>query len=109
MGEMSMDELRGWFAGRIPDDWFIAPIEVTVDREYLHFVDTHVARLSRRLGLTRAEDPVRIERDLVPLFPRDAWALLAHLLIFHGRRICRAPRPRCADCALADICPSAEL
>ena len=72
-------------------------------------VDTHVARLARRLGLTREEDPVRIERDLVPLFPRPAWALLAHLLIFHGRRICRAPRPRCADCRLAEICPSAEL
>ena len=71
-------------------------------------VDTHVARLARRLGLTREEDPVRIERDLVPLFPRPAWALLAHLLIFHGRRVCRAPRPRCADCRLAGICPSAE-
>ena len=71
-------------------------------------VDTHVARLARRLGLTREEDPVRIERDLVPLFPRPAWALLAHLLIFHGRRVCRAPRPRCADCRLAAICPSAE-
>jgi endonuclease-3 len=72
-------------------------------------VDTHVARLSRRLGLTRQEDPVRIERDLMPLFPRPAWALLAHLLIFHGRRVCKAPRPRCADCRLADLCPSAEV
>jgi endonuclease-3 len=71
-------------------------------------VDTHVARLARRLGLTRAEDPVRIERDLVPLFPRPAWALLAHLLIFHGRRVCKAPRPRCGECVLADLCPSAE-
>ena len=71
-------------------------------------VDTHVARLARRLGLTDEEDPVRVERDLLPLFPRPAWALLAHLLIFHGRRVCKAPRPRCAECRLADICPSAE-
>ena len=72
-------------------------------------VDTHVARLSRRLGLTRREDPVLIERDLVPLFPRSSWTLLAHLLITHGRRVCKAPRPRCAECRLADLCPSAEL
>jgi endonuclease-3 len=45
----------------------------------------------------------------MPLFPRDSWALLAHLLIFHGRRICKAPRPRCADCVLAELCPSAEI
>ena len=71
-------------------------------------VDTHVMRLARRLGLTRSDDPVRIERDLMPLFPRPAWALLAHLLIAHGRRVCRAPRPRCAECRLADLCPSVE-
>jgi endonuclease-3 len=69
-------------------------------------VDTHVARLSRRLGLTRQADPVKIERDLVGLVPRDRWTLWAHLLILHGRRICKAPRPRCADCPLADLCPS---
>ena len=69
-------------------------------------VDTHVARLSRRLGLTRLTDPVKIERDLVALVPRDRRALWAHLLIFHGRRVCKAPRPRCADCSLADLCPS---
>jgi endonuclease-3 len=72
-------------------------------------VDTHVARLARRLGLSRELSPERIERDLMPLFPRDSWALLAHLLIFHGRRICKAPRPRCADCVLAELCPSAEI
>jgi endonuclease-3 len=72
-------------------------------------VDTHVARLARRLGLSRELSPARIERDLMPLFPRDSWALLAHLLIFHGRRICKAPRPRCADCVLAELCPSAEI
>jgi endonuclease-3 len=71
-------------------------------------VDTHVGRLAARLGLTRESDPVKVERDLMPLFPRESWALLAHLLISHGRRVCKAPRPRCGDCALADLCPSAE-
>jgi endonuclease-3 len=72
-------------------------------------VDTHVARVSRRLGLTDQEDPVRIERDLMPLFPRKQWALLSHLLIFHGRQICVARRPRCGECPLSDLCPSAVL
>jgi endonuclease-3 len=72
-------------------------------------VDTHVARVSGRLGLTREEDPVKIERDLMPLFPRKDWALLSHLLIFHGRQTCVARRPRCAECPLADLCPSAAL
>jgi len=71
-------------------------------------VDTHVARLAGRLGLTRATDPVKIERDLMPLFPRGKWTLLAHLLIAHGRSVCKAPRPRCDDCPLADLCPSAR-
>ncbi len=71
-------------------------------------VDTHVARLARRLGLARAENPVAIERELVPLFPRARWADLAHLLIAHGRAVCKAPRPRCAGCALGPLCPSAE-
>ena len=69
-------------------------------------VDTHVTRLSRRLGFTRQEDPVKIERDLMPLFPRKSWALLSHLLIFHGRQVCIARRPRCAECVLSDACPS---
>ncbi len=69
-------------------------------------VDTHVARLSARLGLSSATDPVRIERDLVALFPRERWTMLSHLLIFHGRRICDARRPRCGECAVADVCPS---
>jgi endonuclease-3 len=72
-------------------------------------VDTHVGRLARRLGLTEQDDPVKVERDLMPLFPREKWALLAHLLIFHGRAVCKAPRPRCSACALADRCPSAEI
>ncbi len=70
-------------------------------------VDTHVGRLSRRLGLSRHDDPVKVEQDLMGLIPRDDWALVSHLLIFHGRQICTARKPRCADCVLADICPSA--
>ncbi len=70
-------------------------------------VDTHVARLSKLLGLTRETDPVKIELALMPLFPRTSWALLSHLLIWHGRRVCDARKPRCADCVLRRICPSA--
>jgi endonuclease III len=72
-------------------------------------VDTHVTRLSRLLGLTRHDDAVKIEQDLMPLFPREDWALLSHLLIFHGRQICVARRPRCPDCVLSDLCPSAAV
>jgi endonuclease-3 len=73
-------------------------------------VDTHVRRLSQRLAFTRQEDPVRIERDLVRLVPRDDWARFPHLLIWHGRRICDARRPRCEDCPLAEsLCPSSRL
>ncbi len=70
-------------------------------------VDTHVARLSARLGLTRETDPVKIEHALMPLFPRESWTLLSHLLIWHGRRVCDAKKPRCAECVLRRICPSA--
>ena len=69
-------------------------------------VDTHVARLSRLLGLTRHDDPVKIERDLMRLFRHEAWGLLSHLLIFHGRQVCIARRPRCGECVLSDLCPS---
>jgi len=72
-------------------------------------VDTHVTRLSRLLGLTRHDDPVKIEQDLMRLFPRDHWALLSHLLIFHGRQVCIARRPRCGECVLSDICPSSTV
>ena len=72
-------------------------------------VDIHVRRLSQRLGLTRREDPVKIERDLMKLVPRDDWARLPHLLIWHGRRICDARRPRCEDCVLVDLCPSSRV
>lgn len=72
-------------------------------------VDTHVARVSARLGLTRATEPIGIETSLVPLFPRDQWAMLSHLLIWHGRRVCVARTPRCGECVLSDICPSARV
>jgi endonuclease III len=70
-------------------------------------VDTHVTRLSRRLGLTKSGDPARIERDLIKLFPRPNWTDLSHWLIFHGRRRCQARKPDCAGCELRDMCPSA--
>ena len=70
-------------------------------------VDTHVARLSRLLGLTRETTPEKIERDLMVLVPRDDWTLVSHLLIFHGREVCIARRPKCAACGLASLCPSA--
>jgi endonuclease-3 len=69
-------------------------------------VDTHVGRVSGRLGLTTETDPVKIEQDLMRLFPRDRWTMLAHLLIEHGRTICDARRPKCEACFLNDICPS---
>lgn len=70
-------------------------------------VDTHVQRLSRRLGLTREVDPIGIERALMPLFPQDRWAILSHLLIWHGRRVCFARKPDCGRCVLNNVCPSA--
>lgn len=69
-------------------------------------VDTHVERLSRRLGLTRGRNPVEIERDLMERIPRESWIEFAHLLIFHGRRVCVARKPRCEACAVFDLCPS---
>jgi endonuclease-3 len=72
-------------------------------------VDTHVARLSQRLALTRQSDPVRIEQDLTPLFPRAQWTLLAHLLIEHGRQVCVARTPRCEHCVVSDLCPSSKV
>ena len=72
-------------------------------------VDTHVRRLSQRLGLTRQEDPVKIERDLIRLVPRSEWGIFPHLLIWHGRRVCIARRPLCEDCVLTDLCPSSRI
>lgn len=68
-------------------------------------VDTHVARLSRRLGWTQHTDPKRIETDLMALFPRGKWTMLAHLLIWHGRAVCKARKPQCEFCALRRTCP----
>ncbi len=72
-------------------------------------VDTHVRRLSQRLGFTRQEDPVKIERDLMRLVPREDWARFPHLLIWHGRRICDARRPACELCTISDLCPSSRV
>jgi endonuclease-3 len=72
-------------------------------------VDTHVRRLSQRLGLTRQQDPVKIERDLQRLVPGEYWGLFPHLLIWHGRRVCIARAPRCEDCVVNDLCPSSRV
>jgi endonuclease-3 len=72
-------------------------------------VDTHVRRLSQRLGLTRREDPVKIERDLQRVVPRADWARFPHLLIWHGRRVCDARRPLCEECAIEDLCPASRV
>jgi endonuclease III len=72
-------------------------------------VDTHVRRLSQRLGFTRRDDPVKIERDLQRLVPKADWARFPHLLIWHGRRVCIARRPRCEDCVVNDLCPSSRV
>ncbi|HEX7078238.1 MAG TPA: endonuclease III [Candidatus Eisenbacteria bacterium] len=72
-------------------------------------VDTHVERLSRRLGLSKGKNPEEVERDLMRLVPREEWILLSHLLIFHGRRICDARKPRCEACPVAGLCPSAAI
>ncbi len=70
-------------------------------------VDTHVGRLSQRLGLTKQKDPVKIEKDLIKVIPQDAWTLWSHLLIWHGRRRCSARKPDCPNCELRRLCPSA--
>lgn len=69
-------------------------------------VDTHVKRLSNRLGVTKNGDPVKIEKDLMKITPKTAWATLSHLLIFHGRNVCKAKKPKHGECVLYDICPS---
>jgi endonuclease-3 len=72
-------------------------------------VDTHVRRISQRLGLTRHDDPVKIERDLMRLVPRRYWNEFPHLLIQHGRRVCLARSPRCDLCVLNDLCPASRV
>jgi endonuclease-3 len=71
-------------------------------------VDTHVTRLSQRLGLTKHTDAVKIEQDLIPIVPRPDWALWSHLLIAHGRAICQARKPRCQECPLLPHCPAGQ-
>lgn len=72
-------------------------------------VDTHVSRLSQRLKLTRQKDPVKIEKDLMELVPEKDWIIFSHLLIFHGRRVCKARRPLCEECIVERLCPSSIL
>ena len=72
-------------------------------------VDTHVNRVSHRLALTKQKDPAKIERDLMDLVPQKDWIIFAHLLIFHGRRICKARRPLCEECPIEELCPSSIL
>jgi endonuclease-3 len=72
-------------------------------------VDTHIGRLSRRLHMTRHEDAVKVEKDLMALWPQERWIMSGHRLIWHGRRVCHARKPNCAHCELAPLCPSAEL
>jgi endonuclease-3 len=72
-------------------------------------VDTHVTRVSQRLALTKQTDPVKIEQDLMKLFPQEGWTMLSHLFIEHGRQVCDARKPKCEICPLADLCPSSRV
>ena len=72
-------------------------------------VDTHVTRVSQRLALTRQTDPVKIEQDLMKLFPQEGWTMLSHLFIEHGRQVCDARKPKCEICPLSDLCPSSRV
>lgn len=72
-------------------------------------VDTHIGRLAGRLGMTRASDPKKIEEDLMALWPQERWILAGHRLIWHGRRVCNARKPRCAECTLVPLCPAATV
>ncbi len=106
--------------GRIPDDMDALTALPGVGRKTANVVlgnafhknvgivvDTHVRRLAQRLGLTASDDPEQIERDLMEVVPRDDWTDISHLLIYHGRAICVARKPRCGECVLAELCPSA--
>src|SRR4051795_11709720 len=110
------------YGGEVPDDFDAllrlpgvarkAANVVSAERGHAQgiVVDTHVRRLAQRLGLTKEEDPVKIERDLMRLVPREDWARFPHLLIWHGRRICDARKPDCEVCPLAlDLCPSSRV
>lgn len=108
-------------AGEVPDD-FDALLELPgVGRKTANVVlgtvygrpgiavDTHVLRVSNRLGFTRSDDPVKVEKDLERLYATEQWVFVHHALILHGRRICVARTPKCADCVLNDICPSSRV
>lgn len=110
--------LRDDYGGQVPDDLdrlTTLPgvgrktanviLSVAFDRPGLP-VDTHVGRLARRLGLSASTDPERVEADLTALLPPEEWGAFSLRLILHGRAVCQARRPRCADCVLADVCPS---
>lgn len=105
--------------GRVPDDMDALVVLPGVGRKTANVVlgdafrksegivvDTHVTRLANRLSLTNQSDAVKIEQALMPLFPRERWTKLSHLLIEHGRQVCDARKPRCGECILADVCPS---
>jgi endonuclease III len=109
--------VAGEHGGRVPDDMDALTALPGIGRKTANvvlgtafgqpaiFVDTHVNRLSNRLGLTVQDDPVKIERDLQALLPRKDWTLFAHRLIHHGRRVCVARKPRCSVCTLRRWCP----
>ena len=110
------------YGGRVPDDMDSLVTLPGVGRKTANVVlgnaydknegvvvDTHVSRVTQRLGLTKHTDPVKIEQDLIGLFPRDRWTMLSHLLIEHGRQICDARRPKCEVCFLNDLCPSSTV
>lgn len=107
--------------GRVPDDMELLLTLPGVARKTANVVlgvayqkaegvvvDTHVKRLVGRLGLSTETDPAKIERDLMAIAPREEWIDLAHLLIFHGRRVCHARKPECQHCVLQSLCPSAK-
>ncbi len=72
-------------------------------------VDTHVTRLSHRLGLTQQKTAEKIEQDLIPIVPKKDWVIFPHLMIYHGRKICKARNPLCAECTIEKLCPSSSL
>jgi endonuclease-3 len=117
--QMAARQLRDLHQGRVPADMDALAALPGVGRKTANVVlgnafgrndgivvDTHVGRLARRLGLSRSDDPVKVECDLQKLFARDVWMMLSHWLIFHGRRRCTARSPQCESCELFDICPS---
>ena len=117
----TMKMLLEEFDGRVPDDFgdllrlpgvarkTANVVSAERGRPVGIVVDTHVRRLSQRLGVTKQEDPVKIEQDLMRLVARDEWAIFPHLLIWHGRRVCIARRPLCEECVLNDLCPSSRI